>query len=160
MPDSPNTSTLGARPSSRYHNPIGKESELDEFLKTEKLIENEIVRSKQFNPRPPQRPSTKNTISIKKIEYSKSKPDLMGYKARTDVKNIPRLEKPSPQRNLKQISVNLMKPQRDKVEEMLKRCKKFIKKRVPRIVNPRLVVRMVFAVWKQLSTISKLPTQK
>ena len=160
MPDSPNTSTLGARPSSRYHNPIGKESELDEFLKTEKLIENEIGRNKLPNPRPPQRPSTKNTISIKKIEYSKSKPDLMAYKARADVKSIPRLEKPSPQRNFKQVSVNLMKPQRDRVEEMLKRCKRFIKKRVPKIVDRRMVVRMVFVVWKQLWSLSKFTNKK
>ena len=154
MPDSPNTSVLGARPSSRYHNQTGKESELDEFLKAEKLVENEFVNGKNYAPRQPQKNIARNTISIKKIEYSKSKPDLMTYKARSEVKVTPRIEKPSPGRNLKQISVNLMKPQ-NKVEILVKRCKRFIKKRIPKIINPRMVVRMVFCVWKQVWFISK-----
>ena len=154
MPDSPNTSVLGARPSSRYHNPTGKETELDEFLKAEKLVENEFVASKPYIPRLPQKSNVKNTISIKKIEYSKSKPDLMAYKMRSEVKITPRLEKPSPNRNLKQISVNLVKPQ-NKVDILMKRCKRFIKKRIPKMINPRMVVRMVFCVWKQVWFFSK-----
>jgi hypothetical protein len=158
MPDSPNTSVLGARPSSRYHNPMGKESELDEFLKTERLVENQIVQSKPTGFRPPSKAGSKNTISIKKIEYSKSKPDLMNYSGKQSIRGVLHGEKINPARNLKKISVSLAKStgQVLRSDLMLKRMKKFFKRKVARLVSPALVVRMVFISWKQDWLFAKL----
>ena len=84
VPDSPNTSILGARPSSRYHNhQVYKDNELDEFLQTERLVESENVRNKagysQNSGNKIILHSSRNSIqltkaiSVKKIEYTKSK---------------------------------------------------------------------------------------
>lgn len=70
VPDSPNTSMLA---STRFLTSQNfKDSELDEFLLTERLVETEASNGKvtwKGN-------EAKKGISIKKIEYSKSKPEL------------------------------------------------------------------------------------
>lgn len=93
VPDSPNTSLLGARPSSRYHNThMGKDNELDEFLKTEKLVENEVATVKvSLQSNLMTRTSTttnlhrgmsqgKKSLNVKKNEHSRSKPELFREK--------------------------------------------------------------------------------
>jgi hypothetical protein len=93
VPDSPNTSLLGARPSSRYHNThMLKDNELDEFLKTEKLVENEVATVKvSLQSNLMTRTSTttnlhrgmsqgKRSLNVKKNEHSRSKPELFREK--------------------------------------------------------------------------------
>jgi len=165
VPDSPNTSVLGARPNSRYHIPASKESELDEFLKTEKLVESEIfkVKGNYSVGRPVQKSVGKNTISIKKIEYSKSKPSLNGHKIppmrpsdtqRNIVVKLDRNKLTSP-RNLKKISVTLaagksQPPDPSKISEnLLKKHKKYIKNHIPQLFSNKFAVSLVFMLWKQ-----------
>lgn len=167
VPDSPNTSVLGARPNSRYHVTNSKESELDEFLKTEKLVENEIVKVKgnYSAGRSVQKGVGKNTISIKKVEYSKSKPNLNGHK-------IPPLRPSDSQKNIvvkldrnritspkhcKKISVTLnaskiqVPNSSTKSEVLLKKHKKFIKNHIPQLFSKQFVMSIAFMLWKQES---------
>ncbi|OMJ82730.1 hypothetical protein SteCoe_16496 [Stentor coeruleus] len=97
-PDSPNTSILGVRPSSRYHNThILKDNELDEFLKTEKLVENEVTTVKvSLQSNLTTRTTTnlhrgmsqgKRSLNVKKNEHSRSKPELFREKKVSLVSN-------------------------------------------------------------------------
>ncbi|OMJ91170.1 hypothetical protein SteCoe_6338 [Stentor coeruleus] len=116
VPDSPNTSILGARPSSRYHTSQGsslkyaknssgsmsmtakvkkiskisqstmKDSELDEFLQTEKLVESEVATVKvTLQSNSATRSSSnmlrvasqgKKSLGLRKNDYTRTKPDL------------------------------------------------------------------------------------
>lgn len=121
VPDSPNTSILGARPSSRYHTSQGsslkyaknssgsmsmtakvkkiskisqstmKDTELDEFLQTEKLVESEVATVKvTLQSNSATRSSSnmlrvssqgKKNIGLRKNDYTRTKPDLKENKA-------------------------------------------------------------------------------
>ena len=89
VPDSPNTSLLAARPSSRYMTSQNcKDDELNEFLKTEQLVENEVktvkvnlhqnsgIKSMANLHQKKNSIQLRKNISIKKIEYSKNKQEF------------------------------------------------------------------------------------
>ena len=111
VPDSPNTSVLSGRPSSR-HQPIQcfKDNELDEFLKTEQMVEKEatVTMNLQTSIKSPTGNLSKGSPIVKipvirRIEFSKSKPELIekkNLKAENSKKNVLlKIEKKDPKIN-------------------------------------------------------------